>query len=367
MSIFVTFLKFSIQLVLLFLFAHSAFAVEYSVRKVKPDNVFFYHQWNLQGGYDSSDPDSGWGLADQYGARTQATFEWLVKRQKPTQIGYTKFMSLKSFNFKFGLEVDPDNLKRDVLHTRLRLYGAGLKFHTKWDRTSLWLANKAIPYGHNPDLDPNFGFLPNQSSLDIGISRDPGVFFQMPLSVDWDLNVAATIGKGDPYVTSEKEDADYFEYDDTWLVSSRIGSPGFKVSEVGFTALAGTVDDGNMDLWRLGSDWAYKFAEKAKTVHQVSGGINTFHDGDVVVYNLLNNVEWFFASKWTLGVTHAARYESPDKGDSSFVGKVFGTLSYAMTRNSRLRLNTVAEYDDTVGDTDESVLLQLCYGCGLIK
>jgi len=359
----------TLSLILLLTTLPCAFAQEFSLRKEKPDNVFFYHQWNLHGGYHLNDSKRRWQLADDVGAKTQATFEWYGKDQKTDQIGYTKLIRPKSWNVKFGIETDPEKTDKDTINAKVRLYGTGIKLHTKWDRTFLWLANKSIPYGHNPALDPHFGFLPNQSSEDIGISRDPGLFLQTPVNKDIDFSFALTLGKGDPYIKFDREKGEphYFDYDGTWLLTSRLGSPSFKTSELGVTALAGKIHEGDLRLWRLGADWVYKFAEKAKMVHQLSGGKNRFQVQDVTVYNLLNNFEWFFASQWTLGMTHVLRHESPEHGDIHREGKLYATLSYALNRQTRLRLNTFTEYEDTLGDTDKSVLLQLCYGCGLVK
>lgn len=71
--------------------------------------------------------------------------------------------------------------------------------------------------------------------------------------------------------------------------------------------------------------------------------------------------------KWTLGTTHSLHYEEPygDRLSVQTKGALFGTLSYAVRRDVRLRINLLAKYHNSTGDRDTGVTLQLCFGCGL--
>ena len=67
---------------------------ESSVRLEKPQNIFFYPQLNLHGGYDTNEPGDHWGLADR-GARTQLALEWFVKDEAHQQRGLNVNMDIQ--------------------------------------------------------------------------------------------------------------------------------------------------------------------------------------------------------------------------------------------------------------------------------
>ncbi len=85
--------------------------------------------------------------------------------------------------------------------------------------------------------------------------------------------------------------------------------------------------------------------------------------------NILNSFEWYAHPKWTLGTTHSLRYEEPydNHSNGQTKGAFFGTLSYAVRRDVRLRVNPFAEYHNSTGDRNVGVMFQLCFGCGLIR
>ena len=351
---------------------------EWKRRINKPEHQFFYYQLNVHGGYDSNEPGDGWGWSDR-GARTQMNFEWLIKDESHMQRGYTPLVSPSTWNFKFSLELDPDETDADDGRLRLRLLDTWIKLNTKWDRTHLWVGHRSYPYGHNPRLDPEFSFLPNQSGVDLGFGKDTGVFVKTPISEQLDLELSATAGgylSGDPFNIKYTSDGDFdfeedLDYDGSWLLTNRIGSPTFKTNEFGIFALGGKLHNHSESLittWRLGGDWVYKYRETWKAVNQISIGENERRADNWAVYNLLNSTEWFLNQKFRFGITHTLRYEDMNSdGDYPAIGTFLASLSYAINRDMRLRLNPFAEYLDSNESRDTGVLLQFCVGCGLKK
>lgn len=341
-------------------------AQDTAIKLNKPQNIFFYPQLNLQGGYDTAEPGDHWGLADR-GARTQIAFELFKKAETRLQRGYTKLIEPVAWNVKLALELDPDEIGQEQVTPRLRLFDTWLELDTKWDRTSLWVGHKQIPYGHNPRLDPSHSFLPNQSGLDLSFGRDTGMFLRTPLSETLDAEVSLTAGKGDTW-----------DYHGGWLLTGRVGTPTFRVDEFGVFGLAGkiqgtagarTINRSLTELVRIGVDWVHKESERAKFVNQISLGANRGGTQDRRVLNILNSVEWFAQTGLTIGVTHALRFEDLEGpgGGTTTRGSLTGSVSFALGRDYRFRINPFVEYRDSTGSEDWGVLFQLCYGCGLTR
>lgn len=363
---------------LLALLAALPAAAQFTNRLERPDQGFHFFQFNLAGGYDSREPDD-FGLADR-GSRTQLTFEWLGKDRERLQRGYTRFLSRDQWNVKVGLELDPAERAGEDPALNLRLYDAWLKIATRWDRTSLWLGHRSIPYGFNPRLDPEFSPMPSQAPLDLGFGRDLGVFFRTPVSPGLDLDLSLTAGGflAQPLLVASDEDGSLdvdgrIDYRGSWLATARLCRPRFRAHEYGLFAVAGKTHRTSgplTDVSRLGAEWVIKHREDWKMVHQVSAGENGGDGrGSRFVGNLLNSFEVFLTPRWRFGVTHAYRYEDFAErfGPREERGTVFTTISYAWTRDTRLRLNPFAEYHDATGQRDSGVILQLCSGCGWRK
>lgn len=347
-------------------------------RLLKPQQRFFFYQVNLAGGYDSREPENGWGLADR-GPRSQVSVEWFGKNEERIQKGYSRLASPSNWNVKLALEVDPAERDGEDPDFHLRLVNVSLRFDTRWDRTSVTVGHLSIPFGHNPKLDPDLTFLPNQAPLDLGFGSDTGVFFATPVSGRLDLEVSATAGgflSGNPYslmnLNGDYEGVDRLDYRDTWLATARLGTPTFRADDVGVFAAAGKLhrDTGALtSVSRLGVEWVRKSREDWKMVHQVSAGENERPDLDPwTVANVLNSVEVFPMGRLRLGLTNAWRWE--DREDLPVrpeTGTLFGMISWALNRDSRLRLNPFYEWRDRTGERESGVLLQVCTGCGLKK
>jgi hypothetical protein len=290
------------------------------------------------------------------------------KAETRLQRGYTRTIEPLAWSVKWALELDPDEQGVSDSVLRPRLYDSWLELDTKWDRTSLWVGHKQIPYGHNPRVDPNHSFLPNQAALDLSFGRDTGLFFLTPVTSTVDVEMSLTAGKGDTW-----------DYHGGWLFTARLGSPTFEASEIGVFSLIGSIQGTNgsvttngdlTDVVRLGSDWVYKVKEQARLVNQISIGANRGGGAeDLVVGNMLNSVEWFVRSRMTIGLTHAFTIKDFDGStlETETRGIVMGSLSLAVGRDVRFRMNPFAEYRNSKGKEEWGVLFQFCYGCGLTK
>ncbi len=362
-------------LVALVLLAVPAAGQEYRRRLAKPDDSFFYLQTALAGGYDSARPDDEWGIAGR-GPATQVSFEWFVKDESQMQRGYTPAVSPAAWNAKFALEARPQSGDPSQTDVGLRLLDTWVQLGTKWDRTSLALGHRSIPYGHNPRIDTDLSFLPNQAGADLGFGTDTGLFFRTPLSPRLDLELSATAGgtlSGLPVVLHQQEDDDWsldgdLHYRDTWLVTGRVGSPTFRRQELGLFAALGDLHAGtgpSTEVRRLGVDWLVKHRESWRVVNQVALGENRKAGVDFPVYNLLNGVEWFTGPRLRLGVTNTLRLEDLDTGADPLRGTLFGMVSILLARDARFRIHPFVEYLDETGERDEGLLLQVCTGCGL--
>jgi hypothetical protein len=361
--------------------AGPAFAQDLRTRLVKPDQRFFFYQINLAGGYDTREPNDHWGGADR-GAPTQFALEWFGKSEAGIQRGFTPLVAPGTWGIKLAVEVDPAESSGRDPNYNLRLLDTFLRFDTKWDRTSFTVGHRGIPYGRNPRLDTELVFLPNQAPTDLGFGRDTGVFFQTPVSAFADLEVAVTAGgtlAGPLVVAQQDAEGDYdtedrIDYRDSWLVTARVARPAFNRQEFGVFALTGethTATGPLPEVSRVGVDWTVKGREDWTVTHQVSfGETDGDRPGKRQVVNLLQNAEMYLGSRWRVGVTHTYREENFDRVGVATreVGTLFGSVSYALTRDVRLRVNPFVEYHDSApGRHENGVLFQVCFGCGWRK
>jgi len=238
-----------------FCFSTIAIGEGTKIRLNKPEKDFFYYQLNLHGGYDSDEAGDGWGLADR-GSRSQMSFEWFSKAERHMQRSYTPLMSPNSWNIKFSLELDPGEHDANDGKLTLRMLDAWVKISTKWDRSTIWLGHRSYAYGHNPKLDPDLSFMPNQSGVDFGFGKDTGLFLKSPISESLDLEFSATAGG---YLSSglfnlnysDTSDFDFeedFDYNGSWLFTTRLGSPTFKKNEFGIFSLGGKLHNNENSL-----------------------------------------------------------------------------------------------------------------------
>ncbi len=344
-----------------------AAAQEKEIRLEKPAHVFYYPQVNVQWGFDQAEPGDHWGLADR-GSRTDLSFEVFAKDATRLLLDYTKLLRAESYNAKLALEFDPEEDDANDIEPRLRLYDTWMKLDTRWDRTSVTVGHKTIPYGHNPRLDPGSSFLTTGANVDLTFGRDTGAFFQTPASGELDWELSLTGGKGDTW-----------DYHGGWLVTSRLGRPTYARDELGLSLVAGEIQRTSgtrttnrtlTEVVRGAVDWVHKRGEWGSFANQVAFGRN--REGDTqerLVVQLVNTIEAFPMSRFSVGMTHALTYEKlqEDPNESRTRGVFLWTFSYELTRDVRIRVNPFAEYNDTGSNPAEGVLFQVCWGCGLTK
>jgi hypothetical protein len=366
-----------------------ASAQEFRTRYHKPQRTFLYIQSNLHAGVDTREPGSQVdgksfrGLAGR-GPASQLSFEVFSRREKRIQMGYTPFISANAWNAKFFVQASPISSEnwQDV-GLSLRLDNTWVNFSTKWDRTQFRVGHQSIPFGHNPRIDGNMSFLPNQSGTDIGLGTDTGIMVRTGLTPRLDIEFAATAGgflSGALFVANLADGQDFviddaIRYRGSWLGTVHVGTPTFYRNEFGVFAAVGRLHrfTGAMPhIGRIGANWVLKGRESWKLVNQVNVG---FNDPNVpeqkafAVYNVLNSVELFPHAFMRLGVTNVWRYEDRalTNGGNPIAGTFFGSLSIPITRTSRFRINPYLEYVDTSGKLDQGVMFQVCTNCGLIK
>lgn len=373
------------------LVAMPAQAQEFRTRLQKPQHTYFYVQSNLHGGIDSREPgaqvaDQNYSGLSNRGPASQVTFELFNKRERRIQTGYTRFITPNAWNVKLGIEANPiSNDQKGDVRLGLRLGDTWANFSTKWDRTQFRVGHLSIPYGHNPRIDGNMSFLPNQSGTDIGFGSDTGVLLRTGLTQRMDLELSATGGgflagqllranlaDGQDFVVN-----DFVKYRGSFMGIARVGTPTFHRNELGVFVAAGELhrDTGDQPrVARVGADWVFKSREGWKFVNQVNLGRNdpsgATKNNAFTVYNVLNSVEMFAHARLRMGMTSVLRFEDridTKTGKQPKVGTVYGMFSIPITRTTRFRINPYMEYADATGDKDRGVLFQVCTNCGLIK
>ncbi|MDZ4698747.1 MAG: hypothetical protein SH809_03480 [Rhodothermales bacterium] len=364
-------------------------AQEFRTRYQKPQRTFLYIQGNLHAGSDTKEPgsqidDKSYRGFSSRGPATQVSFELFSRMERRIQTGYTRHIMPNAWNAKFFVQASPiSNENWQDVGLSLRLDNTWVNFSTKWDRTQFRVGHQSIPFGHNPRIDGNMSFLPNQSGTDIGLGTDTGIMLRTGLSPLLDIEVAATAGGflSGPLLSgnmAEGQDltVDHaIKYRGSWLGTAHVGTPTFYRNEFGVFAAIGRLHrfTGAMPfVGRIGANWIVKGRESWKLVNQVNMGFNNPNvpeQNTFAVFNVLNSVELFAHAFLRFGVTNVWRFEDRSLSDGSHPigGTLLGSLSIPITRTSRLRINPFLEYVDTAGKLDQGVMFQVCMNCGLIK
>ncbi len=376
----------SIQLIILFILAHSLINAQHALKLDKQQTTFFYTQLNLHGGYISDVNGSRWDVTNR-GPNNQISFQLLKKNKRVLQKGYIKSITPTTYSLKFSIPFNKTvNFSggREA-NFKLILLDTWVKFGTKWDRTALWIGNKSIPYGHNPKLDPVSSFMTNLIKMDIGFVQDLGVFLKTPLNKKLDLEFSLTSGGllnkpiliCDNIVLNSSENIDpaftlvNYSYSNTWLATSRIGNQSFNKNEFGLIAVSGRianilVPDDYVNLNRVGFDWIHKHQEKMKFGNQITLG---YSDSDVeksfATINYQGSADFYLIDKMVLSASLAGNYHSSLEGYEDHFNLTNTTsITYVVSPHTRLRIN---QYQTRIFEADEyqwGVLLQFVTGFG---
>ena len=166
-----------------------------ALKHQKQQTKFFYLQLNLHGGYMSDINGGRWDVANR-SPNNQLAFQYFAKNKRNLQKGYVKYISLASSKLRFSIPFSKtvNSLGVRESNFKIKMLDTWLKFNTKYDRTSIWIGNKSIPYGHNPKLDPVSSFMTNLIQMDIGFGQDVGIFFKTPIAKQIDLELSITSG-----------------------------------------------------------------------------------------------------------------------------------------------------------------------------
>lgn len=350
-----------------------------AIKHQKQQTTFFYTQLNLHGGYVN---DYGKGRLDftNHSPDNQVVFRVFSKNQNILQKGYVKTFGLDSYNIRVSVPFNKsvNALGLDQSKVSLKLLDTWLKFNTKWDRTSFWIGQRSIPYGHNPKIDPVSNFMTNITKMDIGFAQDLGLFTKTPLSNNLDLELSLTSGgflnkpiavyqiQGDSSPNFSFTD---YKYENTWLITSRIGSPTFKKNEFGIILSSGKVKNPeNINelsrINRIGGDWVYKYHEKFKWSNQFVVGDNSIenkkyttsiHLQSAMDYYLLNN---FFVST---SFAYTA-FEDKDMNHKNYLSTT--SFTYTFSPHTRFRLNHFYASKSAADNGQWGVLLQFVTGFG---
>jgi hypothetical protein len=359
-----------------------------SIKLEKQPTKFYYGQLNLHGGFVGDVNGDRFDFASR-SPKNQIVFQAFSKNQKNQQRGYTRSFDVASWKFRLGLEYDSFISGAGVKTGKVnfKLLDTFVTFKTKWDRTSISVGNKSIPYGHNPKIDPVVSFMINPIKMDLGFAQDAGVFFRTPISKWADLELSVTSGgmlnkpvlvcnniivKDDTNIDLNPEFVfSTYEMGGTWLVTARAGSPTYQRNELGLNVVAGrilntTIANDLSTITRLGGDWVYKYNERFKFNNQVFiGETKTSTSGDFYTLNIQNNMDFFSGKHWMLSLSHAINSQKAiDRDLLLYNSSVAGSLTYVFSPHTRLRLNSFYTYIRDANETQYGALIQFVTGLG---
>ncbi len=380
-------MKFLPSLLFLYLLTITNAYGQKAIKLQKQKTTFFYTQFNFHYGYIDNGIAPSWDLSEM-GSKNQVAFQLFSKNQRLMQKGYTKLIASDSWKIRFSLAYN-DYLAVDGFNhgdLRLNLLDSWVKFRTKWDRTTVTIGKKTLPYGHNPKIDPASNFMTNIIGSDLGFSQDFGIFVKTPISRALDAEFAITSGgllNGpiaicrdllmDEELMGEtcRLDFESIKYNNTWLLTGRIGQQSFRKNEFGLLAATGYIpnvfDRNTLNyVTRIGADWVYKHKEILKIVNQVAVGRNELDsNNDNISLAVQNNIDLFLKSKFVISAGHSYVVQDPiESGEENQKRSTFtNSVSYSFSPHTRVRLNHYHVYTKNSND-NWGVLLQLVTGFG---
>ena len=285
--------KNNILLICCLLVVFSELNAQSTLKLKKQKTTFFYSQLNLHGGYLNDVNGSRWDVTNK-SPNNQIAFQLLKKNQRALQKGYIRSIIPVAYSLRFSVPFSKtvNQTGQKEADFKIKLLDTWVKFGTKFDRTSIWIGNKSIPFGHNPRLDPVSSFMTNLIKMDIGFVQDLGVFIKTPVNPQLDLELSVTSGGvlNKPILICDNLINDTlssmqpkfslvnYSYDNTWLVTSRIGNQNFNTNELGLIFLSGRIANNIIkndfiQINRIGFDWIHKYHEKVKVGNQLTFGL----------------------------------------------------------------------------------------------
>ncbi|MFT4602210.1 MAG: hypothetical protein ACI857_002396 [Arenicella sp.] len=357
-----------------------------SIKLEKQQTTFFYTQLNLHGGFINDVNGARWDVTNR-GPQNQLAFQLLSKNRKTLQKGYIRTLRPSAYSLRFSVVFDKtiNALGQREADFKLKLLNTWVKFDTKWDRTSFWFGNRSIPFGHNPKLDPVSSFMTNLIKMDIGFVQDLGFFMKTPLNSKFDLELSVTSGGllNKPLLICDNLINDSlqsiqpkfklvnYQYENTWLITSRIGNQSFKKNEFGFIGVSGRifntlVPDDRVYINRIGADWVFKYHEKIRFGNQAT--IGTSHsetEGAFATMNYQGNADYYLLNKLILSTSFACNYH--DSFNSQLYHFNFtnaNSITYAFSPHTRFRINHFYTKIREMNEVQWGILFQFTTGFG---
>lgn len=376
-----------------------------SIKLSQQPTTFLYAQLNLHAGISNPGTGLQFGLPGR-GSSNQLSLQLMKVHQPQLQKGYTPLVALDSWKVRTNLSYSqstsffettqvlpngggqgprPGPGGPEVVtvtgtttnsHLNLNLQDAWLKFRTKWDRTSFKVGYGAISYGHHPEVDANNSFMTNIVNTDLGFSRDLGMFVKTPVGRDLDLEVGLSTGGAiNSTLFQSNQTGEELENVEgpsgRWLLAGRIGQPSFKKDELGLLLAVGNISTnfGNSDqaqIRRIGAEWIHKSKEQLRVINQFTvGKTETESEGSFLSFALQNNVDLFLSPSWILGLSNALSvHNSLEEGENYLSSTLAGSLTYALSPNTRIRLNQFVTARDFEGGNNWGVSVQFIVGLG---
>ena len=373
-------------LIIFFITSFSKSQAQQSIKLRKQQTTFFYTQLNLHGGYLNDKNGERWDVTDS-GPNNQLAFQLLKKDKGNLQRGYVKTLSPVEFSLRFSVLFDKkmNETGEQDAYLRLKLRDTWVKFQTKWDRTSIWIGNKSIPYGHNPKLDPVSSFMVNLIKMDLGFTQDVGLFIKTPINRNLDLELSITSGgllnnEGlvynnlmDKAVQDEHSTFSFgdFSYNNTWLLTSRIGNQSFNKNEFGLIAVSGRVANNLVEndfvtINRIGIDWIHKYREKIKFGNQFTFGCTTSEvEKSFITMNYQGSADFYLNDRIILSSAMACNFHNSINSDRYHFNLTnTNSITYAVSPHTRFRIN---HYYKKIFKSDQvkwGVFLQFVTGIG---
>ncbi len=366
-------------------FFTSFLGAQKSLKQYKQQTTFFHTQLNLHGGWLSDNSGERWDLYPS-APSNQLAFRLMKKDQRTMQRGYTRTLSPSVYSMRFatpfGRTVDANG--EWSANAKLVLLDTWIKFNTKWDRTYIWIGKKAIPYGHNPMMDRVTSFMTNLVQMDLGFFQDIGLFLKTPINRKYDLELSITTGgffkqpvlKWDNMLSSSQDSESVVEvsnhsYDNTWLVTGRLGNQSFRKNEIGLIGVVGQIQNNftaiaARHVSRIGVDWIHKHREKIKFGNQLTFGLTgTEFDGLYSTLNYQGNVDLYITSRVVINVSIAGTYNNSQNSDTYYLNLTnANSLSYVFSPNTRIKINGYFSRRPELNENQSGVLFQFVTGIG---
>jgi hypothetical protein len=357
-----------------------------ALKQKKQQTSFFYTQVNIHGGY-IHDINGGRFDITNRAPKNQVAFQLFSLNKRRLQKGYVRTLSLSSSKLRFSIPFDRtvNSSGQREANFRLQMLDTWLKFDTKWDRTTLWIGNKSIPYGHNPRLDPVSSFMTNMIKMDIGFVQDLGLFIKTPLSDKLDLELSITSGgmlnkpilvcdnliKNEAQTIDPKFSFSNYAYNNTWLVTSHIGRPTYQKNELGLNIVSGRINNTLIPndlifINRIGGDWIHKFQEKLKWSNQLTVGYsNSDAEGSLGSLHYQTSLELFLGKHFFFSTSYAFNFHQSMSSELYHFNYINAqSLTYSFSPHTRLRLNHYHAGILEAGEKRWGILLQLVVGFG---